>query len=53
MKKKLGRPSTGRTKKVRMSYVTDDVHKFYAEIGKGNYSKGLQMVKEKLEELNK
>lgn len=48
IKKKAGRPPTGRTKKTRMSYVTDEVYAFFYDAGQGNFSKGLQIVKEKV-----
>ena len=43
-KKKVGRPASGKTKKAKMSYISDEVHQFYLNHGKGNFSRGLTEV---------
>lgn len=48
-KKKVGRPALlVKTKKSRMVYISDDAHEFFTLNGNGNFSKGIQVIFDKL-----
>lgn len=51
-KKKVGRPrKENKEKKIRVIYISDADHQFYTAHGNGNFSKGVQVVKEILSKL--
>ncbi len=48
-KKKVGRPALlVKTKKSRMVYISDEAHEFFTTHGEGNFSKGVQVIFDKL-----
>jgi uncharacterized protein (DUF4415 family) len=44
-KKKVGRPAIkNNPKKSKMVYISEEAHRFYESVGKGNFSKGVEIV---------